>query len=159
MTQPVTLRPVTLEDGEFLFRVYASTRQEELAQVAWTDEQKAVFLKMQFDAQYKYYSEYYPGALFQIILYGGAPAGRLYIARWEKEIRIMDITLLPGSRNQGIGAYLLKQILAEGEQRQLPVSIHVERFNPALRLYTRLGFHQIEDKGVYLLMEWKPDAG
>jgi hypothetical protein len=35
-----------------------------------------------------------------------------------------------------------------------PLRIHVEGFNPALRLYERLGFRQIEDKGVYLFMEW-----
>jgi hypothetical protein len=35
--------------------------------------------------------------------------------------------------------------------------IHVERFNPALRLYERLGFRQIDDRGVYLFMEWRDD--
>ena len=35
--------------------------------------------------------------------------------------------------------------------------IHVERFNPALRLYARLGFRQIDDRGVYLFMEWTND--
>ena len=35
------------------------------------------------------------------------------------------------------------------------LSIHVEKFNPALRLYERLGFSVKEDKGVYLLMEWR----
>jgi hypothetical protein len=30
--------------------------------------------------------------------------------------------------------------------------------NPALRLYQRLGFQLVEDKGVYLLME-RPSAG
>jgi hypothetical protein len=35
-----------------------------------------------------------------------------------------------------------------------PLRIHVERFNPALRLYERLGFRQVEDKGVYLFLEW-----
>jgi hypothetical protein len=37
------------------------------------------------------------------------------------------------------------------------LSIHVERFNPALRLYERLGFREVEDKGVYLLMQRVPD--
>ena len=36
-----------------------------------------------------------------------------------------------------------------------PLRIHVERFNPALQLYERLGFKQIEDKGVYLFLEWR----
>ena len=34
-----------------------------------------------------------------------------------------------------------------------PVQMHVERFNPARRLYDRLGFHQVADQGVYLLLE------
>jgi hypothetical protein len=37
-----------------------------------------------------------------------------------------------------------------------PFTIHVEQFSPALRLYTHLGFQPIEDRGVYLLMEWRP---
>ena len=36
------------------------------------------------------------------------------------------------------------------------VSIHVEKFNPAMRLYRRLGFATEEDKGVYDLMRWTP---
>ena len=40
----------------------------------------------------------------------------------------------------------------------LPVRIHVEKFNPALRLYRRLGFTEIEDKGIYLFMEWQPEV-
>ena len=34
------------------------------------------------------------------------------------------------------------------------LSIHVEKNNPARRLYDRLGFREINDVGVYLLMEW-----
>jgi hypothetical protein len=38
----------------------------------------------------------------------------------------------------------------------LPATIHVERFNPALHLYERLGFRLAEDKGVYYFMKWLP---
>ena len=38
------------------------------------------------------------------------------------------------------------------------VTIHVERMNPALRLYERLGFRLVEDKGVYLFLSWGADA-
>ena len=34
-----------------------------------------------------------------------------------------------------------------------PLRIHVERFNPALRLCERLGFREVEDRGVYLFLE------
>ena len=38
------------------------------------------------------------------------------------------------------------------------MSIHVEKFNPAMRLYRRLGFVTEEDKGVYDLMRWRRTA-
>jgi hypothetical protein len=37
------------------------------------------------------------------------------------------------------------------------VRIHVERQNPALALYERLGFRLLEDRGVYLFLEWRAE--
>lgn len=78
---------------------------------------------------------------------------QLYIHRSSREHRIVDISLLPAYRGRGIGTRLLTSVIAEADSAGKPVSIHVEVFNPARRLYERLGFVQIEDKGVYLLME------
>lgn len=147
---------MAVPDAEFLFAVYASTRTEELAQVGWTDTQRESFLRMQFDAQRRCYEGDYPGAEFQIILVDGQPAGRLYVQRLEQEIRIMDLALLPEFRGRGIGTGLLRGILAEGSQIGQRVSIHVEIFNPARRLYERLGFRQVATHGVYLLLERAP---
>ena len=155
----VTLRPVCSSDSELLFATYASTRADELAQVGWEAAQKESFLRMQFDAQRKFYESEYPGAEFQIILVAGEAAGRLYVHRREQEIRIMDIALLPEFRGRGIGTVLLNEILAEGERTARPVTIHVESFNPAQRLYQRLGFVQVANNGVYHLLEWRSDAG
>lgn len=152
----ISLRAIQPEDMEFLCRVYASTRAEELAPVPWTDDQKAQFVRMQFDAQHHHYAEHYPQAQFQVIEWEDAPAGRLYVDRRAGEIRIVDIALLPEYRRMGIGTRLLSDLLTEGRQRNVPVTIHVERFNPALRLYERLGFRMAEDRGVYILMQWTP---
>jgi ribosomal protein S18 acetylase RimI-like enzyme len=65
---------------------------------------------------------------------------------------------LPPQRGTGIGGQLLGELLAEARATEKTVAIHVERNNPALRLYTRLGFRIIEDKGVYYYMEWSPAA-
>jgi ribosomal protein S18 acetylase RimI-like enzyme len=157
MNQAPTLRPITNDDRDLLYRIYASTRAEELSQVAWDEAQKAAFLRMQFDAQHSYYHENYPNAQFQVIMLDGAPAGRLYLDRRSAEIRIVDIALLPEYRNRGIGSALLRDVLAEGQRAGLPVTIHVESFNPALRLYERLGFRKVEDKGVYYFMEKPPE--
>jgi ribosomal protein S18 acetylase RimI-like enzyme len=151
----IRLRPITPADTSFLARVYASSRAEELALTDWADEQKEIFCRRQFDAQTAYYAATYPEASFQIIERDGEPIGRLYVARWEKQIRIVDITLLPEFRGSGLGTKLLRELQEEARSVGKSLTIHVERFNPALRLYERLGFQQIEDKGVYLLMEWE----
>ena len=155
----ITLRSVTEEDMEFLCRVYHSTRLEELTMVPdWSDEQKESFVRQQFAAQHTWYHEHYTGASFDLILVDGAPAGRLYVHRRDREIRLMDITLLPEHRGRGLGSQVLAVLLAEAEATGKPLTIHVEKFNPAIRLYRRLGFATIEDRGVYDLLEWRPEG-
>lgn len=139
---------------DFLYRVYESTRWEELQQAPWSDEQRREFLMMQFQAQHQHYQQHYAEAKYQIIEITDQAAGRLYLDDCEKEIRIVDIALLPEYRNTGIGTQILKGILAQAKAKQVPVSIHVEKNNPALKLYQRLGFIIKEDVGVYWLMSW-----
>jgi ribosomal protein S18 acetylase RimI-like enzyme len=153
--RPVTLRPATADDDRFLEEIYAGTRAAELASVPWTDDQKAAFLHMQFAAQAQYYREHYPDTSFDVIVLDDQPVGRLYVARWTREIRIVDIALLPECCNRGIGTTLIRELQAEAQAASKPLRIHVERFNPALRLYDRLGFRLIEDKGVYLFLGWE----
>jgi GNAT superfamily N-acetyltransferase len=153
----ITLRPVEAEDAAFLRAVYASTREPEMALVDWTPEQQRAFLEMQFVAQDRYYHEHLPDVAYQIVLWEGQPAGRLYVGRWRDEIRLVDIALLPAYRNRGIGSALFGALMAEARAAGKPLRIHVERFNPAQRLYARLGFVPIADEGVYLFLEWRPD--
>ena len=152
----ITLRPVSSSDRDFLLRVYASTREEELRLVDWSADQKAAFVRMQFGAQDAYYREHYHPASFDVVELDGEPVGRLYVARWEDEIRIIDIALLPAHRGRGIGTALLRGLLNEAAGAGKRLSIHVEKHNPALRLYARLGFTMVADRGVYLLLEATP---
>ncbi len=156
MTHDIQLRPATDQDLEFLYRVYASSRADEMALVPWDDDQKAAFLRMQFQLQHRYYHEQFTQAHFDLIEWHGEPVGRLYVEERPDEIRIIDIALLEAFRSQGIGTQLLQSLLARGQAVGLPVRIHVEKNNPALHLYRRLQFHVIEDQGVYYLMEWVP---
>lgn len=152
----VTLRPVATEDEPFLLRVYASTRAEELELFPWSEEQKEEFVCSQHRAQQAHYDSHHPDASFQVVLLDGSPAGRLYVQRTEDGIHLIDMALLPEHRGTGIGAALLEDLIAEADERGVKLSAHVERHNRALSLYGRLGFRQIADREVYLLVERTP---
>jgi ribosomal protein S18 acetylase RimI-like enzyme len=154
----ITFRPIQPEDEEFLCELYATTREVEMAQVDWTAEQKEAFLGMQFRAQHEYYQEQFPDARFDILEVAGRPIGRLYVHHREDEIRLIDIALLPEHRGAGLGTRLMKELLDEAGEAGKPLRIHVEQFNPALRLYERLGFSKIEEQGLHWLMEWSPET-
>ena len=150
----ICTRPMQPADMEFLYGVYASTRAAELAATAWSDAEKELFLRQQFTAQHTYYQQHYSDASYAIVMADEKPIGRLYVDRRDEEIRIIDIALLPQHCGRGIGSGLLQNIMDEAARAETAVTIHVEKFNPALRLYRRLGFTVVEDKGVYLLMQY-----
>mgnify|MGYP002401351137 CR=1 FL=1 len=154
----LSLREETEHDGGFTVKLYASTRAEELAPVPWSDAEKAAFLAFQHDAQHTHYRRHYPDAGWFIVESEGKAVGRLYLERWTREVRIIDIALLPIARGRGYGTALLKDVIDEASAAGKTVSIHVEKMNPAMSLYRRLGFRDVEDKGVYLLMQRDPEG-
>jgi ribosomal protein S18 acetylase RimI-like enzyme len=158
MDPATSLRPEQPEDAPFLLQLYASTRARELNPLPWDASQKEAFVRMQFDLQTRHYRQFYPDAAFLIVQLDGNPIGRIYVDRSEKQILLIDIALLPEHRGLGIGGRLLNELLSEAAAAQRPVHIQVERNNPALRLYERLGFKVIEDKGIHLFMEWLPSS-
>jgi GNAT superfamily N-acetyltransferase len=157
LSQGFALRPETEADTDFLMRLYASTREEELAQVPWSAAQKLEFVASQFRAQRHHYRTYFGDAAFDVLERHGEPTGRLYLQVRQTQLHIMDITLMPPWRGRGTGTAILQALQAAGRAHRKGVGIMVEKFNPAMRLYRRLGFVDVKDHGVYLEMEWLPE--
>lgn len=153
----VSLRPVTPADREFLIAVYGGTRARELAQVAWDEAQKDAFIRWQFERQEEEYRQRFPNARYDVILVDGVPAGRFWVGGDDKEIRLLDIAIVPEFQNRGVGTYLLRQLMAEATEtnKRLRHMVFVLNDN-AHRFYERLGFVEIEDQGGYKHMEWVP---
>jgi ribosomal protein S18 acetylase RimI-like enzyme len=156
--QSITYRPVRDSDRDFLAGLYISTRAEEMQQVPWTPQQKVEFLLMQFQAQTYHYSQEYDSSGFSIIEHDGKPVGRLYRELQGNDIHLIDISLMPEMRGQGLGTTLLQEVLDEAASLGQTVSIYVEHYNPAKRLYHRLGFKEVGENGVYHLMKWTAPA-
>lgn len=154
----IAYRPATEEDLSFLALVYASTRLKEVAQTGWPLEAQRQFLAHQFDAQHRHYRQHYPAAEWLLIQRDGTAVGRLYVEEWADQIRLIDIALLPDHRGTGAGSAILSDLMDMATAARKPLTIHVEKNNPAMRLYLRLGFARIDEHGVYDLMEWRPEA-
>lgn len=157
----ISFRPVSSADAPFLREIYCSTRWEELALSGWSDEEKRAFLVQQFEFQSRDWERNYPRMQRQIVVVDGFDAGRLYIDRRERDrdLRVVDIALLPPFRNRGVATRIFTDLFVEMDECGWKTSIHVEHQNPAKNLYTRLGLEpRRKTNGVYLLME-RPAAG
>jgi GNAT superfamily N-acetyltransferase len=154
----VSCRPSAESDLRFLAAVYASTRTEEVASTGWPLEMQQQFLAHQADAQHRHYQRHYPDAEWLVVERGGNDIGRLFLEEWPSQIRLIDISLLPEARGGGIGGAILADLMEMAVAAGKALTIHVERNNPAMRLYLRLGFAKIDEHGIYDLMEWRPGA-
>ena len=150
----IALRAAVPEDELFMQKVYFSTRAEEMKLIDWTDEQKQAFLEMQFTAQKTAYLNDYLSGEYFVILKDGEAAGRLIVERTEDTLLLIDLAILPEYRNLGIGTYFLEKLKTEATEKNQTLRLHVENFNPAHRLYERLGFAKVAEHSFYWRMEW-----
>jgi ribosomal protein S18 acetylase RimI-like enzyme len=152
-TNPVTLRPANADDEDFLFELFASTREE----FNFLEEtQRQAILKMQYEARRFQYDEVYPQAEGSIIILADRPAGRMLVDEGEQEITLIDIAVLPEYRGSGIGTQLLQDLLKRGVNARKSVKLQVFKSNPAVRLYERLGFSQVSEESMYFEMIFEP---
>lgn len=147
----LSLRPIEDTDRGRIAEIYATTRAHELARVPWSDEQKRAFTDSQSRQQEVHYGLHYPGAERLLVEATGEAIGRIYVDT-AAEVRLMEVTLLPPWRNRGIGTQLTRIVLEYADMLRLPASLHVEPFNPAKRMYERLGFVVSEARGLYEFM-------
>ncbi|MDH5637815.1 MAG: GNAT family N-acetyltransferase [Nitrospinota bacterium] len=152
----VSFRREAESDIPFLRQAFSTSRDYELDLVQWEPDMRHSFLMSQFDAQRFHYTTHYPHAGFYIMEINGAPMGRVYVDLSSDPLLLMDIIVLPSHRNKGIGTAVMRAIMALADQEKKRVRIYVEKLNPALRLYQRLGFVTQEDTGPHYLMYHTP---
>jgi GNAT superfamily N-acetyltransferase len=143
-------------DEEFLRRLYATRRQQELAAWGWDSAAQAAFVELQFCAQRAHYQHCWPRARNEIVLVAGLPVGRRLIDRSPERLHLVDIALLPEYRGVGLGGALVQELLDEAAGCSLPLYLRVLMGNPALRLYERLGLRPTGSATPpYLEMVWQ----
>jgi GNAT superfamily N-acetyltransferase len=153
MSPTITFRPIDSADEAFLFDLFRSANEHKFVPLGLPEEQLTQLLEVQFQAQERQYRWQYENGDLNIVLAHGEPIGRYYVWRGDNEIVLVDITMAPDHRNQGIGGQLVRELLREGRREGKPVHAHVEKMNRAQQLWVRLGFQVVEDNGMYLRLE------
>lgn len=153
------LRPATAEDEAFFRALYHSTRAEEVRAMRWPPEMARAFLDSQFTAQKAGYAQAFPGAeTFAVLPEPGVPdpVGRLILYRSAHAIRLVDIALMPGHRNQGLGTRVIALLQQWARIDDMPLHLQVEHHNRALVLYLRAGFRRSSENELRIQMVWRP---
>lgn len=142
----VDLRQAVPEDYRYCERLYLETmRPLLLALNAWDER----------DLLARFASNFSPGEAW-LIRFDGVDVGWLQVARTEAAIILVQIHIERGLRSRGIGTALIGELFDEGNTKHLPVLLEVVRNNPAITLYTRLGFTVVSQDQVKLYMRRHP---
>ena len=113
---------------------------------------------MQHQLQSSGYRSQYPDSTHDIIEVEGKAAGRLWVERNDEHINVLDIGLMPWTRDQGIGSYVIDRVKAEATAAGKPIVSVVQRANPgSLRWQLRMGFHITSENEFHHFMEWRPE--
>lgn len=156
LPESLELRAIAEADLPYLRMLYQQSRAQELSVTPWTAEQIENFLCQQFELQHAHYQANYPGAHWQIIRSHGKDCGRFYWQRTAHALSVIDIIVESSAQRTGIARALFEALFDQAKQCALPVELYVERNNPILAFYQRIGFQLIGEHGPYLQMRTNP---
>lgn len=151
----VSLRTATNDDREFMYKVYAATRADEVAMFGWDDAQTDAFLRSQFEIRGASYAMQVPDAINSVILFDGKNAGSIIMGSGDTSVTLVDIAVLPEFRKRGIAAHLLRELQTQAAEENKSVVLHVEKINAtAFNLYCKHEFAVTAETDLYYEMTW-----
>ncbi|HTS46801.1 MAG TPA: GNAT family N-acetyltransferase [Bryobacteraceae bacterium] len=155
MNRSITMRRVTAEDELFLYNLYKLSRLEEFAIAQLTEMQFENLMRMQYAARKMSYEGNYPESKHDIVVVDGVDAGQIWVNRDDAQLRVIDISIAGAFQNQGIGAALMRDLIAQAREAALPLRCSVATNNPgSLRFHQRLGFRITSADEMYYQMEF-----
>jgi ribosomal protein S18 acetylase RimI-like enzyme len=154
----VTTRPMTDDDSMLLFELYAYSRADELSRSGWATPQQRSFFRVQAQNQERYFLRHYDHLDRRTICINGFSAGRLLVDRPSHAVTIVDLALLPAFRGRGVGSLLIRCLLEEAAEDDLPVHLDLPKDNSSAAMCERLGFRCSDDLGDRWHLVWTPRA-
>lgn len=149
------LRIARADDTAFLEAVFAANRAPEFRPLGWDADTLHAFLATQYRMQQQQYGQWFADAEIVIVEDETAPLGQFRLIRASRDIRLIDIALLPEVQNRGTGKLLLRALQAVARAQASGIVLNVKADSPARRLYARLGFEDESFDGFYMAMRWR----
>src|SRR6476620_7755077 len=109
----ITTRPSVAEDSAFMLELYASTSKDVLDDLGWSIGGQRTFVIMQAQAEEWNRARLYPGMDRLTICVDDLAVGRLLVCMRNNILHLVDLSLLPRYRGNGIGTQLMTEILEE----------------------------------------------
>lgn len=150
------LRACDASDDPFLYDVFCTTWESEVAALPNQKLARHV-LRIQHTAQERRFRVRYPGHQRFVVTHDGEPAGRLYLFVDGTTMQVVDLTLMPRFRSQGIGTRLLRELMAKASRDDRSVTTRVGRSNSrAADLCASLGFDLVAVDDLDNFFRWRP---
>ena len=130
--------PVSEADFEPLLALRIDVMREHLERV----------FRYQPERARRIFREHFDEPGLRLILVDGERAGCVGFRNSEGEIKIDSFYLARRHHNRGLGAAILKVLLAEADALGLPVRLEVLHGSPAGRFYERHGFAKLAEDDV-----------
>jgi len=150
-------REATVEDEELLKRLFSEHAAGELQGLAEACVDVAALIEMQRRGREKSYAVAYPAAQDWILLdEQGEAVGRLLLHCGERHWRVVDVAILAAKRGRGLGSAVLREWLEKAAALGVDITLQTRPWNPARRLYERLGFRSFAENELAVEMIWPP---
>jgi GNAT superfamily N-acetyltransferase len=145
-TRLIELVPATDDDREFSYQVKKAAEGVYISRIWGWDE----------SFQRKFHETDWNENRPDIIKYSGKSIGTLSVVENDRYIQVGRFFILPEYQRKGIGSYLLRTVLQKADKAGLVSRVAFLKGNPVESLYTRNGFHLVDEQGQYIFMERNP---
>ena len=105
----ISLRRVSVQDEPFLWALFGALRAD-LALLPLPAAQVELLMCQQYRFQQQGYANQFPLAESWVIEYQSTPVGKIMLDCTATRVHVIDIALVPGCRNRGIGSGVLVAI-------------------------------------------------
>ncbi|MGV6850583.1 MAG: GNAT family N-acetyltransferase [bacterium] len=153
-TQNFALRTANKEDRPFLYLLYSAVNFHEIEAMEIENSRRETFLMSRFSIQYRRFQQEFPGASMYIIEHEGEPVGRVYFEVLDKEIYLIDLSIMPEHQHHGIGSEIIKQLQHKSCNIKVPIVAEIEHYNQSFEFFLQNNFDQTGEEDIYLILEW-----